>query len=64
VKYNALASAPPPDKKAARHDSPEGMLYAPGNPATLSSESGLRPEALRPALSGGLPFSSKNLWYS
>jgi len=32
----------------------------PGNPATLSLKVGLRPEALRPALSGGLPFSSKN----
>jgi len=39
------------------------MLYAPGNPAALSFESGLRPEALRPALSGGLPFSSKDFLF-
>jgi hypothetical protein len=31
--------------------------YSPGNPATLSTSSGLRSAALRPTLSGGLPFS-------
>jgi hypothetical protein len=38
------------------------VLRLPGNPATLSTifiDSGeLRPVALRPTLSGGLPFSS------
>ena len=47
-------------KKAARDNSPKEVLYTHGNPATLSLESGLRPEALRPALSSGLPFTSKN----
>jgi hypothetical protein len=36
------------------------VLFTPGDPAALSLNLGLRPEVLRPTLSGGLPFSSKN----
>jgi hypothetical protein len=31
-----------------------------GNPAALSVVPGVRPVALRPTLSGGLPFSNNN----
>ena len=40
------------------------VLRSPGNPATISrSSAGLRPVALRPTLSDGLPFSDSTLVY-
>jgi hypothetical protein len=33
------------------------MIFSLSNPATLSDSPGRRPEALRPNLSEGLPFS-------
>jgi hypothetical protein len=36
------------------------VRYSPGNPAAISFEKGLRPVALRPILSGGLPLSVIN----
>jgi hypothetical protein len=44
-------------KKPASEKGKRVLFFQPGNPAVLPRPAGLRPEALRPILSEGLPFS-------
>ena len=55
---NGFASPRPKQKTRFRRAEAGCLVRVPGNPATISVSNGLRPEALRPTFSSGLPFSS------